>query len=193
MRREQLQHVILEISERFGLTEIYVIGSAAILATLPDPPEGVLVATRDVDVIPGADDEHVADRISYVMGEASDSTTRMATTRKASLLRRPNTLPRGWRSRAIPIQVGKCRALCMDRTTCCSRNSAPGARRTWSLPKPLFDLHRSSATGCSPAWLTWKPFRPCADSSRTGSGRYSNRTSLCAGMDGYTKVNEELV
>jgi hypothetical protein len=30
VRREQLQHRILEIGERFGLAEFYVIGSAAI-------------------------------------------------------------------------------------------------------------------------------------------------------------------
>ncbi len=114
MRREQLQHVILEISERFGLTEIYVIGSAAILATLPDPPEGVLVATRDVDVIPGADDENVADRISYVMGEASEFDDTYGYYAQGVTSSTPKYAPRGWQSRTIPIQVGECRALCME-------------------------------------------------------------------------------
>ena len=40
MYRHQLQHVILEIGRRFGVREFYVIGSAAILAVLPDPPIG---------------------------------------------------------------------------------------------------------------------------------------------------------
>jgi len=71
MRRRELQHVILEIGERFGLTEVFVIGSSAILAVLPNPPEGVLTATRDVDIIPPHDeDERMADRISFVIGEA---------------------------------------------------------------------------------------------------------------------------
>jgi hypothetical protein len=37
MYRGQLQHVIFEIGRRFGLEEVFVIGSAAILAVLPDP------------------------------------------------------------------------------------------------------------------------------------------------------------
>jgi hypothetical protein len=49
LRRRELQHVILEVGERLALTEIFVIGSSAILAMLPDPPEGVLTATRDVE------------------------------------------------------------------------------------------------------------------------------------------------
>jgi hypothetical protein len=46
VKREHLQHVILEIGERFGLTEFYVIGSAAILAMAPNPERTELVATR---------------------------------------------------------------------------------------------------------------------------------------------------
>ncbi len=71
MYRSQLQHVILEIGRRFGLSDFHVVGSAAILAALPNPPEGALTATRDVDVIPPQDDERMADRISFVLGEAS--------------------------------------------------------------------------------------------------------------------------
>jgi len=46
MRRGQLQHVILEIGRSFDLTDFHVIGSAAILAELSDPPEGALRASR---------------------------------------------------------------------------------------------------------------------------------------------------
>jgi hypothetical protein len=60
VRRVQLQHIILEIGERFALTEVFVIGSSAILAVLPDPPEGILTATRDVDIIPPNGDERMA-------------------------------------------------------------------------------------------------------------------------------------
>jgi hypothetical protein len=114
MRRAQLQHVILEIGERFGLTEFYVIGSAAILARLPDPPEGSLVATRDVDVIPGDGDRRVADRISYVMGEASEFDQVHGYYAQGVTLATPRYAPRGWQSRTIPIQVKKYRALCME-------------------------------------------------------------------------------
>jgi hypothetical protein len=37
MHRKQLQHVILEIGLRFDLKAIYIVGSAAILAAMPDP------------------------------------------------------------------------------------------------------------------------------------------------------------
>jgi hypothetical protein len=70
--RSQLQHVILEIGRRFDLSDFHIVGSAAILAALPNPPDGALTATRDVDVIPPQDDERMADRISFVLGEASD-------------------------------------------------------------------------------------------------------------------------
>ena len=72
MQREQLLHVILEIGQRFGLRDFHIVGSAAILAALPDPPPGALTATRDVDVIPPGGDERLADRISFVLGEASE-------------------------------------------------------------------------------------------------------------------------
>ena len=72
MIRSQLQHVIFEIGCRFDVCDFYIIGSAAILAVLPNPPEGTLTATRDVDVVPLDDDERIADQISFVLGEASD-------------------------------------------------------------------------------------------------------------------------
>ena len=72
MYLNQLRHVILEIGRRFDIDQFHIIGSAAILASLPNPPEGALTATRDVDVIPPNDDERLADRISFVLGEASE-------------------------------------------------------------------------------------------------------------------------
>ena len=72
MRRSHLQHVILEIGQRFGLDGCYVIGAAAILAVLAEPPIGILTATRDVDVMAPTDEEAWADRFSFVLGEASD-------------------------------------------------------------------------------------------------------------------------
>jgi hypothetical protein len=35
MQRQQLQHLILEIGQRFDLHDFHIIGSAAILAALP--------------------------------------------------------------------------------------------------------------------------------------------------------------
>ncbi len=51
-----------------------MIGSTAILAVLPDPPdppEGVLMATRDVNIFPLNDEsERIADQITYFFAEA---------------------------------------------------------------------------------------------------------------------------
>lgn len=66
MYRHQLQHVILEVGRRFDVREFYIVGSATILAALPDPPVGALTATRDVDVMPadGAEGSPTASRSS---------------------------------------------------------------------------------------------------------------------------------
>lgn len=115
MRRRELQHIILEVGERFALTEIFVVGSSAILAVLPDPPEGVLTATRDVDIIPPNDeDERMADRISYVIGEASPFDVENGYHAQGVSLKTPTYAPDGWQGRTIDVSVGKIVAHCME-------------------------------------------------------------------------------
>jgi hypothetical protein len=112
--RNQLQHVILEIGQRFGITDFHIIGSAAILAALPNPPEGALTATRDVDVIPPHDDERMADRISFVLGEASDFDREYGYFAQGVTSSTPRYAPTGWKARAIPIRVDQYTGWCMD-------------------------------------------------------------------------------
>jgi hypothetical protein len=114
MVRAQLQHVILEIGERFGLTEFYVIGSAALLATIPNPPVGDLTATRDVDVIPLDATEQLLDQISFVLGEASDFDLEYGYYAQGVSMQTPRYAPAGWINRAIPVNVKDYTALCMD-------------------------------------------------------------------------------
>jgi hypothetical protein len=115
MRRRELQHIILEVGERFALTEIFVIGSSAILAVLPDPPEGVLTATRDVDIIPPNDEnERMADQISYVIGEASPFDVEYGYHAQGVSLKTPTYAPHGWQARTIDVSVGKIVAHCME-------------------------------------------------------------------------------
>lgn len=52
MNRAQLELVVSEVARRFDLDYFYVVGSAAVLAWIPDATAGVLTATRDVDVMP---------------------------------------------------------------------------------------------------------------------------------------------
>jgi hypothetical protein len=113
MYQRQLQHVIAEIGRRFGLNEVFIIGSAAILAVLPNPPEGELTATRDVDVIP-PDDERLADQISFVIGEASDFEVEYGYYAQGVTSRTPRYAPRDWKARAIPVRVQGCTGWCMS-------------------------------------------------------------------------------
>ena len=114
MRRNQLQHVILEIGQRFDLKDIYIIGSAAILAAIPDPPEGELTATRDVDVIPPRDEERLADQISFVLGEASDFDAEYGYYAQGVTSETPEYAPSDWKSRTIDIPVAGIVGRCMD-------------------------------------------------------------------------------
>jgi len=113
VRRGQLQHVILEIGCRFHIDGCHIVGSSAILAAIPDPPEGALTATRDVDVIPPGDDERMADRISYVLGEASDFDAEYGYYAEGVSSRTPVFAPRGWQERAIPVRVEDYTGWCM--------------------------------------------------------------------------------
>jgi hypothetical protein len=114
MYRNQLQHVILEIGRRFDLKDIYIVGSAAILAAMPDPPEGELTATRDVDVIPPRDEERLADKISFVLGEASDFDAEYGYYAQGVTSETPAFAPVDWRSRTIDIPVAGTVGHCMD-------------------------------------------------------------------------------
>lgn len=114
MFRYQLQHVIVEIGARFGVKDFYVVGSAAILASMPEPPPGVLTATRDVDVIPTNGDERLADQISFVIGEASEFDAEYGYYAQGVSLTTPKFAPSDWPNRAIPIRVGEVTAWCME-------------------------------------------------------------------------------
>jgi hypothetical protein len=114
MYRSQLQHVILEIGRRFDLNNFHIVGSAAILAVLPDPPEGALTATRDVDVIPPNDDERLGDRISFVLGEASEFDLEYGYYAQGVTSRTPIYAPAGWKDRAVPIRVEQYTGWCME-------------------------------------------------------------------------------
>jgi hypothetical protein len=115
MRRRELQHIVFELCERFALTEVFVVGSSAILAVMPDPPEGALTVTRDVDIIPPNDeDERMADQISFVIGEASPFDIEYGYHAQGVSLKTPSYAPRGWQTRTIDLTVGKIVAHCME-------------------------------------------------------------------------------
>lgn len=114
MRRAELQRIIYEVGSRFEQDRFYIIGSAAILAVLPEPPEGALTATRDVDVIPRGDEDAIANHISNVLGEASDFDIENGYYAEGVTSETPTYAPSGWKHRAIPVQVDVYTALCME-------------------------------------------------------------------------------
>jgi hypothetical protein len=114
MRRRELQHVILEVGRRFNLKEVFIIGSAAILATMPEPPEGALTMTRDVDIIPPGDDERLADQISFVLGEASPFDEEYGYHAQGVSFKTPTYAPRNWQSRTLDLRIDVYVGRCME-------------------------------------------------------------------------------
>lgn len=140
MVRSQLRHVILEIGRRFDLRDFYVIGSAAILAVLPDPPEGALTATRDVDVIPPADDERLADQISFVLGEASDFDLEHGYYAQGVTSKTAAYAPSGWMERAVPVCVDAYTGWCMEAHDLVLSKLGAGREKDIGFAKSAADL-----------------------------------------------------
>ena len=152
MHRGQLQHVILEIGRRFDLREFHIVGSAAILAALPDPPAGSLTATRDVDVIPPGDDEQLADRISFVLGEASDFDIEHGYYAQGVSLRTPAFAPADWQARALPVRVAEYTGWCMEPHDLVLSKVGAGPTKTSSSRATRPPSASSAATSCWRAW-----------------------------------------
>ncbi len=114
LRIDQLRQMVFEVGRRFDLDRFYIIGSAAVLASLPNPPEGALTATRDIDIIPRNDDERLADQISFVLGEASDFDLEYGFFAEGVTSVTPTYAPVGWQERAIPLEVAPYTAYCME-------------------------------------------------------------------------------
>lgn len=103
MRRDQLEHLIRAAGDLLGDTEIIVIGSQAILASVERPTSDELVRSMEADLLPLRDPQETkADLIDGVLGAGSlfDQTHGIhgdgvsATT---------PILPAGWRDRLIDV------------------------------------------------------------------------------------------
>lgn len=114
MNRDQLQHVILELGERFGLPLVFVVGSSAVFASLPEATDEALTATRDVDVALPDGAPIKGDQIDWVMGEGSDFDTANGYYAQAVGLDTPKFAPKGWMGRTKAVRVGKTTAQCME-------------------------------------------------------------------------------
>jgi hypothetical protein len=101
MNRAQLEHLIRAASEISDEYELIIVGSAAILATVPDPPES-LARTREADIYPMAAPEK-ADEIDAAIGEGSQFDVTYGYYAHGV---GPKTavLPDGWKGRLIKVQ-----------------------------------------------------------------------------------------
>jgi len=118
MNRQQLEHVIEEVGRRTGLEYFYIIGSAAVLAELPEPSEAALVQTRDVDIIPGtadaSEEDRIANQIDWVLGEGSDFEIEHQYYAQGLSRSSPEFAPLDWMLRARPVKASGYTGLCME-------------------------------------------------------------------------------
>jgi len=118
MRRRDLEYVIAEVGRRTGLDYFYIIGSAAVLASLPAARDPALVGTRDVDILPAPEDparqQEYADRLDRIFGEMSDFDTEHGYYVQGVDSTTPKYAPAGWMERAIPVRARNITGLCME-------------------------------------------------------------------------------
>jgi hypothetical protein len=117
VRRDQLEHLIRAAGQLLGEDTIVVIGSQAILASVPEPDDAALTRSMEADLLPLHDpDEAKADMIDGVLGAGSmfDDTHGV---HADGVSPATAVLPAGWRDRLIEItneNTGGVRGLCLE-------------------------------------------------------------------------------
>jgi len=118
MRRRELEHAIREVGRRTNLDYFYVIGSAAVFASIPAVSDTAVAGTRYVDVIPAPADaseaDALADKIDFVLGEGSDFDVEYGFYIQGVDHSTPAFAPKNWRERAIPVRSEGFTGLCME-------------------------------------------------------------------------------
>jgi hypothetical protein len=118
MDRRLLEHSIRAVGEKMGLDYFYIIGSAAVFASIQvvDAPE--LNATRDVDIIPSPPEpleaESKADQIDFLMGDGSNFEVEHGYYVQGVSMATPGFAPRDWKERVIAVRTGGFTGLCME-------------------------------------------------------------------------------
>lgn len=118
MDRGKLQLIIYEIGRRLQLESFYIIGSAAVFASLPMSTDAILTRTQDVDVAFGPSGdlaaEELATRLDWLIGEGSDFDIEYGAHGQGVSLDTATFAPAGWTERCVPVEVEGYRGLCMD-------------------------------------------------------------------------------
>lgn len=156
MRRDQLEHAIRAACQIIDADEVIVVGSQAILGSVPEhtlPPEATM--SLEVDILPIADTEEttaeLADRIEGVAGEWSPfEQTHGFSIDGVSLV--TAALPSGWRERLVKVQNDNTAAIGGEpRFTgwCLERHDSLVATRTAHRPlRTLSWLTSPGAPAC---------------------------------------------
>lgn len=137
MRREDFEHVIAAAAEVSGEREIVVVGSQAILGSVPDPPQSMLFS-MEADVYP----LHDPAKAEEIDGNLGDGSYFHATYGYFAHGVGPETAkaPEGWQERLvsleIPPRVGQgtgAVALCMEIHDLLLAKSVAGRERDWEF------------------------------------------------------------
>lgn len=115
MTREQLEHVIRAAAANADTDEVVIVGSQAILGTVANPSQKVLVRSMEADVFPLEHPERSI-LIDGAIGERSvfhESFGYYA----HGIAPEAVTLPEGWRARLVPVRnenTRNCTGWCLE-------------------------------------------------------------------------------
>lgn len=115
MTQDELKHLIAEAGRIAGEEYIFVIGSNALLGSVPQPDDNIFTRSREADIIPGSNDPQKADQIDWVIGELSAFDEAFHYYAQGLTLETPLTAPKGWETRAVRLPVNRdVTGLCME-------------------------------------------------------------------------------
>jgi hypothetical protein len=117
VRRDQLEHLIRAAGSVLGDDAVIVIGSQAILASVPEPELLVLTRSMEADLLPVGDpDESKADLIDAMLGAGSMFDDTYGIHADGVSAATP-VLPAGWQDRLIEVcnaNTNGVRGLCLE-------------------------------------------------------------------------------
>ena len=102
MKRDQLEHAIRAACDVAHDTEVYVFGSQAILGSLPEAPDGVLVS-EEVDITPKTRPENT-ELVEAMLGQDSTFHTTHGFYVHGVPIDEAAILPPDWRRRLVRVQ-----------------------------------------------------------------------------------------
>ncbi|HEX6456609.1 MAG TPA: DUF6036 family nucleotidyltransferase [Solirubrobacterales bacterium] len=143
MRRDEFEHVIAAAAEVSGESEIVVVGSQAILGTVPDPPKAMLFS-MEADVYP----LHDPDKAVEIDASLGDGSQFHGTFGYYAHGVGPETAkaPAGWEERLIRVEiaprVGRATgavALCLEPHDLVLAKCVAGRERDWEFAETAIE------------------------------------------------------